>query len=114
MCYLFIFKITVVWHLYFLFNPRNCTLHIITLPGVASTSIDSNDLVAPVICLSTRFDWETLANCIPHLKEDANTRHKKHLFGDNPIVRASPHLITRPQPPPVVYSTRSRTHNEVT
>ena len=34
MCYLFIFKITVVWHLYFLFNPRNCTLHIISLRGV--------------------------------------------------------------------------------
>ena len=33
MCYLFIFKITVVWHLYFLFNPRNCTLHQMNMVG---------------------------------------------------------------------------------
>ena len=86
-----------------------------TVPNnTASASIDSNDLVAPVICRAVKFNWEKLANCIPQMKKDAITKRKKHLFGDNPIRRAPPHLRTRPQAPPVAHSTRSRsTNNEI-
>merc|ERR1711942_64714 len=60
-----------------------------TIPhNTASASIASNDLVIPVICRATKFNWEKLSNCIPKLNEDAIPRYKNQLFGDQTVVRA--------------------------
>ena len=49
--------------------------------NTASTSIDSNDLVAPPICRSTKFNWKKLSDCIPQLNKNAIPRYRKKLFG---------------------------------
>ena len=80
-----------------------------TVQGNTATACVSNDeLVAPVICRSTRFDWPKLAECIPHLRQDAVQKHKRNLFGNPRIVR--PHPTQRSQAPstPVARRTRSQ------
>ena len=43
-----------------------------TIQGnTATASNNNNDLVAPVICRSTKFNWQKLANTIPHLNTNA-------------------------------------------
>ena len=80
-----------------------------TVPhNTASASIASNDLVAPVICRATKFNWKKLSNCIPKLNEDAIPKYKKHLFGDNPIVRAPTSMRSQPPSTPVAHHTRLR------
>ena len=76
--------------------------------NTASASIASNDLVAPIICRSTKFDWEKLANSIPSLNKDAVHHRKRHLFGNQDITR--PPASQRSQAPdtPVGFRTRSR------
>ena len=75
--------------------------------NTASASNDSNDLVAPIICRATKFNWEKLANCIPLLKEDAIPYRIRNLFG-NDIVRAPEDTRTQPPLPPVAHRTRAR------
>ena len=76
--------------------------------NTASSSNNSNDLVAPIICRSTRFDWKKLSNCIPHLNEQAIHRSKRHLFRNQDIVRAPAHLRSQAAPTPPAHRTRSR------
>ena len=76
-----------------------------TIPhNTASASIADNDLVAPVICRATRFNWNKLSECIPNLDNRIIHRSKKHLFG---IER-----ISRPPLPvpntPIAMRTRAR------
>ena len=86
-----------------------------TVPhNTASGSIASNDLVAPVICRATKFNWEKLSNCIPQLKEDAIPKQKRYLFGDQPIVRAPISIRSQPLPTPVAHNTRSRARPQAT
>ena len=75
--------------------------------NTASASNDSNDLVAPIICRATKFNWEKLANCIPLLKEDAIPYQIRNLFG-NDIVRAPEDTRTQPLLTPVAHRTRAR------
>ena len=84
-----------------------------TVPhNTASASIASNDLVAPVICRATKFNWEKLSNCIPQLKQDAIPKYKRLLFGDQPIVRAPANMRSQPQLTPVAHHTRSRVRSQ--
>ena len=39
--------------------------------NTSSTSINSNKLVAPVICRATKFNWNQMQYCIPQIKKDA-------------------------------------------
>ena len=81
-----------------------------TIPhNTASASIASNDLVAPVICRATRFNWEKLSNCIPKLNEASIPRYKRQLFGDQPVVRAPISMRSQAPPTPVAHHTRLRT-----
>ena len=80
-----------------------------TVPhNTASASIDSNDLVAPVICRTTKFNWNKLSHCIPSLNEDAIPRYKRSLFGHQPIVRPPASLRSQPPIPGVAANTRLR------
>ena len=58
--------------------------------NTASASNDYKELVAPVICQSTKFNWKKLASCIPQLDKSIIPKHMKHLF-------TNPHeLVTDP------------------
>ena len=76
--------------------------------NTVSASIASNDLVAPIICQSTKFDWEKLANSIPSLNKDAVHRRKRHLFGNQDIVRPPASQMSQAPDTPVGFTTRSR------
>ena len=76
--------------------------------NTASASNNSNDLVAPVICRSTRFDWQKLANCIPSLNIEAVQRSKRHLFGNHDVVRPPANQRSQAAPTPLAHRTRSR------
>ena len=76
--------------------------------NTASSSTHSNEMVASMICKSTKFDWKKLSTCIPHLNEKAIPPNRKHLFG-NPDTStqasdvtidpyAGPHPGTRAEP----------------
>ena len=81
--------------------------------NTASASMDSNDLVAPIICRAAKLNWTNLANCIPSLKEDAIPAHKRHLFSSDSIERAPEESRALPPVEPVSHRTRSRlTHNQ--
>ena len=77
--------------------------------NTASTSVEHNDIVAPVICRSTKFNWKKLSGCIPQMNKRAVPYYKRKLFGDQAT-------ITRPPRPlrsdaigtPIAHSTRSR------
>ena len=75
--------------------------------NTAFASIDSNDMVAPIICRATKLNWVNLANSIPSFKEDAIPTYKRHLFGSDTIVRAPEHTRTQAPPEPVSLRTRS-------
>ena len=80
-----------------------------TIPhNKASASNDSNDLVAPVICRATKFNWNKLAHCMPSLNEDAIPRYKRPLFGPHPIVRPPVNMRSQAPIPVVSYNTRLR------
>ena len=51
--------------------------------NTASSSTHSNEMVASIICKSTKFDWKKLSTCIPHLNEKAIPPNRKHLFGNS-------------------------------
>ena len=76
--------------------------------NTASASVVNNELVAPIICKATKFNWNKLRDCIPHLPKEAVPYFKRPLFGNQEIIRAPPEL--RSIPPPVRI-TRSRTQN---
>ena len=83
-----------------------------TIPhNTSSASTNSNDLVAHVICRATKFNYEKLARCIPHLNKLAVPRYKRKMFGDQEIVRASPEQRSQAIPTPVSHRTRRR-HRE--
>ena len=48
--------------------------------NTASTSNEYRELVAPVICRSTKFNWRKLATCMPHLDKSIIPNNVKHLF----------------------------------
>ena len=73
--------------------------------NTSTTSVGSNDLVAPVICRATKFDWKKLAQCIPSLKKEAIQKHKRNLFSDQEILRPLP--TVHPPATPVARRTRS-------
>ena len=76
-----------------------------TIPhNTASASIADNDLVAPVICQATRFDWNKLSECIPNLDNRIIHRSKKHLFGSERIPRPPPPIPSTP----IAMRTRAR------
>ena len=50
--------------------------------NTASASTNSNQMVASMICKSTKLDWEKLSTCIPHLDEKAIPPSRKYLFGN--------------------------------
>ena len=77
--------------------------------NTASASVDSNELVAPIICRSTRFNWDKLSQCIPRLNKEAVARYKRHLFNDHANVTRPPRdLRTDVVGTPIAHSTRSR------
>ena len=76
--------------------------------NTASASNNSNDLVTPVICHSTRFNWEKLSNCIPSLNKEAVHHSKRQLFGNQDIVRPPASLRSQAAATPPAHRTRSR------
>ena len=83
-----------------------------TIPyNTASASNDSNNLVAPLICRSTRFNWKKLSETIPHLNRDAVPIYRRKLFGGE-ILR--PHISQRSQAPPTPISRRLRSRTNST
>ena len=81
-----------------------------TVQGNTSTKCTANDeLVAPIICRSTRFNWKNLSDCIPNLPESAVTKHQRKLFGSQRIRRPPRHLRSDHIGTPIGHSTRSRT-----
>ena len=64
-----------------------------------------DELVAPAICRSTKFDWEKLSKCIPQLNKKSVPRYKRKYFGIQEVVNS-------PSPPlealHVSHRTRSR------
>ena len=78
------------------------------LNNTASASIDSNHLVAPLICRATRFDWKKLSEIMPQLTKDAIPRYKRSLFGGE-ISRPPPSMRSQPPLTPVSRRTRSQT-----
>ena len=80
-----------------------------TIPhNTATASIANNDIVAPLICKATRFNWRSLSECIPHLNKNAVHKHKRALFGHSTTVR--PPAIPSSLIPgtPVSHRTRNR------
>ena len=76
--------------------------------NTASTSVSNNELVAPIICKSTRFNWTQLSRCVPDLPLKAVPWYKRRFFG-NPVVHRPPrHLRSDATGTPVAHSTRSR------
>ena len=81
-----------------------------TIPNnTASSSIDSNNLVAPAICRSTKLNWKKLSDCIPKLEKRAIPKYKRNLFRNQEIVRPEIHLRSQNPPTPISRRTRSRT-----
>ena len=77
--------------------------------NTASTSVSNNELVAPIICQSTKFNWAQLAQCIPDLPLKAIPWHKRHLFGNHTITRPPQHLRSdATETTPVAHTTRSK------
>ena len=76
--------------------------------NTASTSVSNNELVAPIICKSTRFNWTQLANCIPDLPLKAVPWYKRRFFGNPVIPRPPRHLRSDAVGTPIAHSTRSR------
>ena len=76
--------------------------------NTASTSVSNNELVAPIICKSTRFNWTQLSRCVPDLPLKAVPWYKRRFFG-NPVIHRPPrHLRSDATGTPVAHSTRSR------
>ena len=81
-----------------------------TIPNnTASASIDSNNLVAPAICRSTKLNWKKLSDCIPKFDKRAVPKYKRSLFGNQEIARPAIHLRSQHPPTPISRRTRSRT-----
>ena len=76
--------------------------------NTASASMDNNDVVAPVICRSTRLKWTNVAKCVPNFPLNAVPWHKRNLFGDQAIQRPARHLRSDVSGTPVAHSTRTR------
>ena len=51
--------------------------------NTASASVDSNELVAPIICRSTKFNWDKLSQCIPRLDKRSVARYKRYTGDKN-------------------------------
>ena len=58
--------------------------------NTASTSVEHNDIVAPVICRSTKFNWKKLSECIPQMNKRAVPYYKRKLFGDQATITRPP------------------------
>ena len=79
-----------------------------TIQGnTATSSTRSDDLVAPVICRSVRFNWENLSNCIPHIDKRSIPRHKRRMFGNSDLIRPVSSNISRRRGSPVSSRLRS-------
>ena len=77
--------------------------------NTASSSVDSNELVAPIICRSTKFNWNKLHKCIPRLNKRAIPKYKRHLFDDHSsVIRPPREMRTDAIGTPIAHSTRSR------
>ena len=80
-----------------------------TIQGnTATSSTRSDDLVAPVICRSVRFNWENLSNCIPHIDKRSIPRHKRRMFGNGDLIRPESSNISSRRGSPVSSRLRSR------
>ena len=61
--------------------------------NTVSASNHNEELVAPVICRSTKFNWEKLSKCIPHMNKNSVPWFKRKLFGTQEVVNSpSPQL----------------------
>ena len=78
------------------------------LNNTAPASINSNHLVVPLICRSTRFNLKKLSEIMPQLTKDAIPRYKRTLFGGE-ISRPPPSMRSQPPLTPVSRRTRSQT-----
>ena len=77
--------------------------------NTASSSVDSNELVAPIICRSTKFNWNKLHQCIPSLNKRAIPKYKRHIFDDlSSVIRPPREMRTDAIGTPIAHSTRSR------
>ena len=54
--------------------------------NTVSASNHFDELVAPVICRSTKFNWENLSKCIPHMNKTSVPWYKRYLFGTQEMV----------------------------
>ena len=80
-----------------------------TIQGNTATSTTrSDDLVAPVICRSVKFNWKKLSDCLPHIDIRSIPRYKRHMFGNQGIARPRSSLRSRVRSIPVAHRTRSR------
>ena len=57
--------------------------------NTVSASNHFDELVAPVICRSTKFNWENLSKCIPHMNKTSVPWYKRYLFGTQEMVSFS-------------------------
>ena len=83
--------------------------------NTASSSTEHNELVAPAICRATKFNWEKLSKCIPHLDLRSVPKQCRYLFGEGDQPVTDPQTSTSqviPRPPgfhtPVAHRTRTR------
>ena len=76
--------------------------------NTASTSVTNDEVVAPIICRSTKFNWANLSRCIPDIPLKAIPKYKQHLFSNQTIQRPPRHLRTDSTGTPIAHSTRSR------
>merc|ERR1712121_420797 len=73
--------------------------------NTASTSVEHNDIVAPVICRSTNFNWEKLSECIPQMNKRAVPYFKRKLFGGHATITRPPrHLRSDATGTPIAHS----------
>ena len=75
--------------------------------NTATSSTRSDDLVAPVICRSTNFNWKVLSKCLPHIDNRLIPKFRRHLFRGQEIVRPPASLMS-PQVEPIAHRTRGR------
>ena len=76
--------------------------------NTATSSTRSDDLVAPVICRSTNFDWQKLSECIPHINKNLIPKFKRHLFGRQEVMRPASSIRSRSPVDPIAHRTRGR------
>ena len=79
--------------------------------NTATSCTYSNKPVSPVICRSTKFDWENLSKCIPQLDKRSVPNFWKYMFGNQDIFRPPLSEMSLPLTP-IAHRTRRRANYE--